>query len=151
MNKEAENEIQKLNESRTFDSPLIFKAESIDGEPEKYIAEKPFDLTRYEYSILKKAYKADFWYSTVSGGTAGILVSVVGKSISTLIAKQNPTLEIWEVIAIIAGVVTSLILKFLVKTEDDKEKNKLMKVIDNHFESNKPRNLHITKEKVNEK
>lgn len=144
MNEKTDIEESTVYEGRTFDSPLVVPG-YIEDEPERYVAEKPFDLTRFEYSILKKPYKADFWFNIISGGTAGLVVSVMGKSIAALIAKQTPTLEPWEIVAIISGVLISLAFKYAIKSDDDKEKNKLMKVIDNHFEQNKPRHLHLTK------
>lgn len=144
MSKELVEEKSQSYEGRTFDEPLILPGH-IDSEPERYIAEKPFDLTRFEYSILRKPYAADFWFALVSGATAGVVLSVIGKSIAALIAKQNPTLEIWEIIAVIIGGILSYISKCKLKSEDDKEKDKLMSVIDNHFEQNRPRHLHLTK------
>ena len=144
MSKDLEEERSQLYEGRTFDEPLIVPGH-IDSEPERYIAEKPFDLTRFEYSVLRKPNMADFWFTLVSGATAGVVLSVIGKSIAALIAKQNPTLDMWEIITVIFGCILSYILKCKLKSEDDKEKDKLMSVIDSHFEQNKPRHLHLTK------
>lgn len=144
MSKESDEEKSESYEGRTFDEPLILPGH-IDSEPERYIAEKPFDLTRFEYSILRKPYAADFWFVLVSGATAGVVLSVIGKSIAALIAKANPALEMWEFIAVIIGIVLSYISKYKFRSLDDKEKDKLMSVIDNHFEQNRPRHLHLTK------
>ena len=144
MSKDLEEERSQSYEGRTFDEPLIVPGH-IDSEPERYIAEKPFDLTRFEYSVLRKPYMADFWFTLVSGATAGVVLSVIGKSIAALIAKQNPTLEMWEIITVIFGCILSYILKCKLKSEDDKEKDKLMSVIESHFEQSKPRHLHLTK------
>lgn len=131
-------------EGRSFDEPLIVPGH-IDTEPERYIAEKPFDLTRFEYSILRKSYTAEFWFALVAGATGGVVISVIGKAIAALIAKQSPSLELWEIIAVLLGVISSLMLKKKFKSDDDIEKEKLMSVIDSHFEQNKPRHLHLTK------
>ncbi|GHB00523.1 hypothetical protein ACFFLG_02325 [Shewanella indica] len=144
MSKELEDTKSQSYEGRMFDEPLILPGH-IDSEPERYIAEKPFDLTRFEYSILRKSNAVDFRFALVSGATAGVVLSVICKSIAALIAKQNPTLEIWEVIAVIVGGILSYMLKCKLKSEEDKEKYKLISVIDNHFEQNKPRHLHLTK------
>lgn len=144
MNEKTNSEESMVYEGRTFDSPLVVPG-YIEDEPERYVAEKPFDLTRFEYSILKKPYKADFWFNIISGGIAGLVVSVLGKSIAALIGKQTPILETWEIVAIISGVLISLAFKYAIKSDDDKEKDKLMKVVDSHFEQNKPRHLHLTK------
>ena len=134
----------KTHDGRTFDAPLVVPG-YIENEPERYVAEKPFDLTRYEYSILRKPYHADFWFNLASGATAGLILSVIGKSIAALIAKQTPKLEIWEIVAIAAGVIVSLVFKFAFRSKDDKDKEKLVKVVDVYFEQNKPRHLHLTK------
>lgn len=143
MNKDQEEEISKSYQGRTFDEPLIVPGH-IDSEPERYIAEKPFDLTRFEYSVLRKPYTADFWFALVSGATAGVFLSIIGKAIAALIVKENPTIDIWEVIALVVGCVVSWVLRSKFKSEDDKEKDKLMSVIDSHFEQNRPRHLHLT-------
>lgn len=143
MSKEQEDDISKSYQGRTFDAPLIVPGH-IDSEPERYIAEKPFDLTRFEYSILRKPYNADFRFALVSGATAGVFLSIVGKTIAALIVKQSPTFEIWEVIAFIVGCIASWAFKSKFKSEDDREKDKLMSVIDSHFEQNRPRHLHLT-------
>lgn len=144
MSKDQEEEKSQSYEGRTFDKPLIVPGH-IDTEPEKYIAEKPFDLTRFEYSVLRKPYLADFWFNLSSGATAGVVISVFGKTIAALIAKQIPSLEPWEIVTVFLGVIISCVLKTKFKSEDDKEKDKLMSVIDSHFEQNKPRHLHLTR------
>ncbi|MBV1907730.1 MAG: hypothetical protein KUG78_00320 [Kangiellaceae bacterium] len=144
MSENSENENNEVIEGRVYDTPLVVPG-FIDAEPERYVAEKPFDLTRFEYSILKKSYKAEFWFNIVSGGTGGIVVSVIGKALAALIAKQQPKLETWEIVAVILGVLVSLLLKYAFKSDDDKAKDELMRVVDNHFETNKPRHLHLTK------
>jgi hypothetical protein len=130
-------------EGKEFDEPLIM-AGTIEAEPVRYVAEKPYDLTRFEYSILKKPYLADFWFNIVAGGTAGLVISVIGKATTALIAKQDPTLDTWEIIAVIIVIVSAAILKLCFKSDDDKEKDKLMSVINGHFSTNKPRRLHLT-------
>lgn len=144
MTQENRDGESRVYDGRIFDSPLVVPG-YIENEPERYVAEKPYDLTRFEYSILRKPYTADFWFNIISGGTAGLVVSVIGKSITALIAQKQPTLENWEIVAILAGIIISLVLKYFIKSEDDKEKIKLMKVVDSHFEQNRPRHLHLTK------
>lgn len=142
----SENEEEKTQsyEGRTFDEPLIVPGH-IDAEPERYIAEKPFDLTRFEYSVLKKPYTAEFWFTLVAGATVGVVISIIGKTTTALVAKQSPSLESWEIITVLIGVVVAVVFKKCLKSEDDQEKDKLMRVIDSHFEQNRPRHLHLTK------
>jgi len=136
-------------EGQRFDSPLIMLGD-IDHEPQTYVAEKPYDLTRYEYSILKRPSSAEFWFNLVAGGTAGIVISVVGKLISALVDKQEPSLENWEVVAVLVGFFISAGISKLFKSTDDKERFQLIDVVDNHFNTNKPRRLHLTKGAENE-
>lgn len=144
----SEDKEEKLHsyEGRTFAEPLIVPGH-IDTEPERYIAEKPFDLTKFEYSILRKPYMAEFWFTLAAGATGGVVISVVGKSMTALIAKQNPSLELWEIITVALGVALSLWFKKKFNSDNDLEKNRLMSVIDRHFEQNRPRHLHLTKGK----
>ncbi|MGG1354691.1 hypothetical protein ABE212_07885 [Psychrobacter pacificensis] len=130
-------------QGKEFDEPLIISGK-IEAEPERYVAEKPYDLTRYEYSIVKKKYQADFWLNIISGGTAGLFISVAGKIITALLDKQKPILEVWEIIAVIIGIVLAFVIKIFLKSDDDKEKDKLIGIIDDHFSKNKPRRLHLT-------
>lgn len=146
---EDQDEKSHSYEGRTFDEPLIVPGH-IDSEPERYIAEKPFDLTRFEYSILRKPYTAEFWFTLVAGATGGVAISVIGKAITALIAKQTPSLELWEIITILLGIILSFLLNKKFKSDYDIEKNKLMSVIDSHFEQNKPRHLHLTKGRKDE-
>lgn len=128
---------------RIFDEPLILHGH-IDAEPQRYIAEKPFELTRFEYSVLRKSYSNGFWFTLTTGATVGMTFSIIGKSIAALIANQPPTLDLWEVVALLLGVILSCALKFMRKSEGHKEKDSLEGVIDRHFEQNKPRHLHLT-------
>lgn len=148
-NRVIDNSNESHIEGQQFDSPLIMNG-AIDHEPQRYVAEKPYDLTRYEYSILKRPYSAEFWFNIVAGGTAGIVISVVGKSISALVDKQDPSLANWEIVAVGVGVFLSVIIKKYLQSTDDKERNQLMDVVDNHFTENKPRRLHLTKGAENE-
>jgi len=125
---------------------------AIDIEPERYIAEKPYELTRFEYSILKKSFSTSTWFNLVAGATSGLLIAIIGKVISSLFDKQPPTLldkqtstlELWEIIGVIIGFVISFYFKKIHKSEEDIEKEQLMKVVNSHFDNNKPRRLHLT-------
>jgi len=130
-------------EGRIFDTPLIMQG-AIEYEPERYVAEKPYELTRYEYSILKRPQFSDLWFNLITDATSGIVLSVIGKAISALLDKQDPTLEYWEISAVCFGVLLSLIIKYMFKSNDDIDKLELIKIIENHFYQNKPRRLHLT-------
>ena len=77
------------------------------------------------------------------GATAGLVLTVVGKAIFALIDNKNPNLEMWEIIAILLGVAFSLYFKFCFKSEDDQIKSELNEVIDTHFQTTKPRRVHL--------
>lgn len=126
-----------------FDTPLIMKGE-IEHEPERYVAEKPYDLTRYEFSILRKPSSSDVWFNLVAGGTAGIVVSVVGKTIASLIDKKDPSLATWEIVAVVIGIGASILVKKVIKSDDQKEKEELLSIVDTHFSQNRKRRLHLT-------
>ncbi len=127
---------------RNFDEPLIFVGNI--AEPERYVAEKPYELTKYEFSVLRRRGSADLGFQVSVGATAGILLTVAGKILSSLIGKKPQTTEMWEIICIIIGILFCIVFKKAVKTKEDKEKEELDNVIDNHFRTNKPRRVHLT-------
>ncbi len=133
-----------------FDTPLIMKG-VIEHEPERYVAEKPYDLTRYEFSILKKSSSSEMWFNLIAGGTAGVVVSVIGKTIASLIDKKDPSLATWEIVAVFVGIGISMLVKYKIKSDDEQEKEQLLSIVDTHFIQNRNRRLHLTKgEKSNE-
>ncbi len=129
-------------EGERFDKPLVLPG-VIDTEPERYVAEKPYDLTKYEFSILRKKTSSEILFVTTLGATAGVLIAVIGKSIAALLEKKPPTLEQWELWAIAIGFFASLAFKFI-RSKDDQERGQLEKVIEGHFKTNKPRRVHLT-------
>ena len=93
----------KTVSGKEYDSPIILPG-SPDIEPQLYVAEKPYDLTQFEYSILKRNFSGDFWCNIFAGATAGLAISVLAKAITALLSKKNPELETWEIVAIIMGI-----------------------------------------------
>ena len=132
----------RVIEGGKFDKPLVF-AGAIDDEPERYVAEKPYDLTKYEFSALRRPSSTALWFNLASGATAGIAIAITGKAVAALIEKKQPTVESWEIWALLIGAVVSLVMK-LGRSSDDVEREKLEQVIDGHFVSNRPRRLHLT-------
>ncbi len=124
-----------------YDSPIMLG--DIDIEPQRYVAEKPYDLTRYPYSYLKRNYSGGFWFNIAVGATAGFVLTVLGKAIFALLDKENPSLDMWEIITIAIGVAMSLYFKCSFKSEDDKIKSELNEVVDTHFQKSKPRRVHL--------
>jgi len=129
-------------EGERFDKPLVL-AGAIEAEPERYIAEKPYELTKYEFSIIRKRMSSELLFVTTIGATAGVLIAVVGKSIVALIDKKIPTVEQWEIWAVGIGILASLAFKFI-RSKEGRERLQLEDVIDGHFQTNKPRRVHLT-------
>lgn len=134
--------LNKSIEGQQFDQPLVLTG-SINTEPERYIAEKPYELTKYEFSILKKQMASHLLFNLTSGATAGVVISILGKAITSLIDKKSPTLEQWEIYSTVVGVLASIAFS-KIKPQPDKEKIALEQVIDGHFQTNKPRRVHVT-------
>lgn len=139
---------ERVIEGGRFDTPLILPG-IITAEPERYIAEKPYELTKFEFSILRKRMTSELLFTITAGATAGIVLNVAGKALASLLAKESPALDIWELWAIGCGILASITFRFLV-IGSDKERLQLEKVIDGHFQNNKPRRVHLTSGSENE-
>lgn len=126
-----------------FDTPLIIHG-GIEYEPERYVAEKPYDLTRYEFSILRKSSGSEMWFNLIAGGTAGVAVSVAGKTIASLLDKKDPSLATWEIITVIVGMGVSILVKKKLKSKEETEKEQLLSIVETHFTQNRKRRLHLT-------
>ena len=116
---------------------------AIETEPERYIAEKPYDLTKFEFSVLCRRSSAGFLFALVAGATAGIAITIAGKVLAALLEKKPPTVEAWEIWAVVIGLALSLALK-LIRSKDDNERATLEEVISGHYAQNRPRRLHVT-------
>lgn len=143
MAEEAIGKEQTQVQGKEFDEPLLMHG-GIDIEPERYIAEKPYDLTKYEFKVLKTSSSSELWFNLCAGGTAGIVIAVIGKVLSSLIDMAEPSLEKWEIFAIFAGVIMSIIIKKCYKTKDDVEKEQLLDVVESHFVQTRKRRVHLT-------
>ncbi len=132
-------------EGERFDQPLVVPW-AIEAEPERYIAEKPYDLTKFEFAILRRRTWSEFWFSIAVGATAGIALSVAGKALAALLEKKTPAVDSWELWAIAGGAILSILLRSI-RSKDDKERTRLEEVIDGHFMTNRPRRLHLTNNK----
>lgn len=147
MTSNQENQPTENIANRQFDEPLYVFGQ-ITNEPERYLAEKPYELSKFEFSVIKKGkFKADTWFQLVCGAAAGFFLAILGKALNALIQKQSPSLENWELWAVGAGVFLAIILKKQSKTEDEKEFDELKESINQHFENTLPRRIHITGKK----
>jgi hypothetical protein len=127
---------------REFDTPLYVDGE-VSDEPEMYLGEKPYELSKYEFSVLrKKKASSKFWFQLICGATAGFILSVVGKILHSLILKVDPKLELWEICAILVGIIAAVFLKNK-KTTETVEAEKIEQYIEQHYISNPKRRIHI--------
>ena len=138
----TESAPSRVIEGERFDTPLVMHG-VIDAEPQRYIAEKPYDLTKFEFTILRKRVASEFWFTLVAGATAGLVISIAGKALAALLEKKAPSVDSWELWGVLAGIVGSLLLK-LVRSKDDKERLQLEQVVEGHFSTNRPRRVHLT-------
>lgn len=127
---------------RQFDTPLYVDGE-VSDEPERYLGEKPYELSKYEFSVLrKKKDSSKFWFQLICGATAGFILSVVGKILHALILKVDPKLELWEILTILVGIVVAVFLKNR-KTTEEVEADQIEQYIEQHYISNPKRRIHI--------
>ncbi len=132
---------------KRFDSPLYVVGE-ISGEPERYLAEKPYELSKYEFSILRKGkFKSDFWFQLSLGATIGFILAVIGKTLNALVQKQTPSIENWELWSILAGSVSSIVRRFWKKSSEEKEFQEISRNIDQHFKETPKRRIHVKSRK----
>jgi len=142
---EAQNnqKTQKIS-GRRFDAPLFVHG-AISGEPERYLGEKPYELSKFEFSILKKGkFKSDTWFRVVCGATIGLVLAIVGKLLYALMQKQPPLLDNWELCSVGAGIVLAFILKFRKKTPEEAEFDEVRNYIEQYFKETPRRRIHVT-------
>lgn len=144
MTDESSNRALKLQiTDEKFDSPLYVHG-FVSGEPEMYLGEKPYELSKHEFSVLKKGkYRSDFWFQITCGATGGLVLAILGKTLHALIGKRTPSLETWEIWAILAGVVIAFVLKLKKKNDDEKEFDEMRQCIDQHFLVTPKRRIHV--------
>ena len=135
-------EHNRVIEGERFDKPLVL-AGAVDTEPQRYIAEMPYELTKHEFSILRKKMSSEILFVTTLGAAAGVLIAVIGKLIAALLERKAPMLERWELWAIGIGLCASLAFKFI-RSKEDQERSQLEQVVEGHFQTNRPRRLHLT-------
>lgn len=131
----------RIIEGERFDQPLV--VEGAIEEPQRYIAEKPYELTKFEFSIIRRKDSSSFWATAFSGATVGLIISALGKALAALLDKKSPSLEMWELCAIVAGIFMTVLFS-CIRSKDSKERDELEAVINGHFTANKPRRLHVT-------
>jgi len=130
-----------------FDKPLYVYGE-VSEEPERYLAEKPYELSKFEFSILRKGkFKSNTLSHLVSGATVGLVIIVIGQAIDTLADKKTPSLERWELWSILAGIVITVFLYIVNrkwKSPEEKEYEEILDDIDQHFKETPRRRIHLS-------
>ena len=132
----------KVIEGKQFDSPLVLPGAS-NVEPQRYIAELPYELTKYEFVVLRRRGTSHLLFTSAVSATVGIALMLTGKFVSGVITQQQPDWHKWELVTLELGIVLSIVLTF-VRSRDDKERERLEEVINSHFQANKPRRVHVT-------
>lgn len=117
-------------EGGRFDSPLVMHG-AIEIEPERYIAEKPYDLTKFEFSVIRRRSALDLWFTLFAGATVGVLIVILGKTLAALLEKKSPIFETWELWAVAIGFLISVLVKFI-PNRDENERAALEAVISGH-------------------
>lgn len=124
--------------------PLYVKG-GVEGEPVKYLAVKPYELDKYEFSVLKKKFEnKSMWFNASIGATAGFIILLLAKMIQLAINQQPIEFELYELIVIFVGALTSWLLREPKITEDETEQLNLVKDVDDWFSRNPNRNIHVT-------
>lgn len=149
------SEEEKATESKEvvggkFDEPLFIRG-GVTGEPERYLGEKPYELDKYEFSVLKRNFdNKSFWFHAVCGATAGFVILITAKIVQSLINQKPPTLESYEIIAVIIGIGLAFWLRKPKLSVEEIEKEKLKNEIDRWFIENPKRRIHVTEKREGE-
>jgi hypothetical protein len=126
----------------------IYVRGGVEGEPVKYLGIKPYDLDKYQFSILRKSFdNKSILFNATLGGTVGGIVIVISKLIQLAIDQKPLNLEYYEIIAICLGGLVAIVFWLLRKykiSEEEKEKKELIENIASWFERNPNRNIHVT-------
>lgn len=126
-----------------FDAPLYVRG-FVSNEPEMYLGEKPYELSKYDYGVLKKGqFRSDFWFQITCGATVGLVLALLGKALYALIRKTTPSLESWELCTVLVGIATTLVLKLRKKNNEEMEFDEVRQTIDQHFYKSPKRRIHI--------
>lgn len=144
---------ESLSGTNTSNKPLFIKG-GVAGEPVKYLGVMPYDLDKYEFSVLRKSFdNKTFWFNASLGATAGFIFLLIAKLIQLAIAQKPLSFEYYEIIAIVVGGLVSWFLRKPEVCEDEQEKLNLIKDISAWFDRNPKRNIwdHVTSKKGGEK
>jgi len=131
-------------EGNISNEPLYVKG-GIEGEPVKYLAIKPYELDKYEFSVLKKKFEnKSMWFNASIGATAGFIILLLAKMVQLGISQKPIELELYEIIVVIIGSFTAWTLRKPKISEDEIEQLNLVKDVNDWFSQNPNRNVHVT-------
>lgn len=132
-------------QGRNFDAPLILPAGG-NVEPQRYIAEEPFDMTKYEFEVLRRPRSTNLLVRSLFGATIGVAIMLAGKYVAAILEAKSPTWQVWEWGALGVGIVVTGAVALIVRvrrSRAEQEREELEKVIDGHFATKKQRRVHI--------
>ncbi|MCK8065730.1 hypothetical protein [Vibrio sp. 1CM7H] len=140
----SENFSESPTEEIMSNEPLFVKG-GVEGEPVKYLGVKPYELDKYEFSILKKKFEnKSVWFNAALGATAGSILLLFAKVIQLALTKQEISIEIYEIIVILLGALVSWRLRNPKVSDEELEQQGIVKDIDDWFSQNPKRNIHVT-------
>ncbi|MCG3734479.1 hypothetical protein [Vibrio cincinnatiensis] len=140
----SDNLSESPSEEVTCNEPLFVKG-GVEGEPVKYLGVKPYELDKYEFSILKKKFEnKSVWFNAALGATAGSIFLLLAKVIQLALTKQEISIEIYEIATVLLGAIASWNLRTPTLSDDELEQQEIVKDIDDWFSQNPKRNIHVS-------
>ncbi|EIE1271966.1 MULTISPECIES: hypothetical protein [Vibrio] len=140
----SDNLSESPSEEVTCNEPLFVKG-GVEGEPVKYLGVKPYELDKYEFSILKKKFEnKSVWFNAALGATAGSIFLLLAKVIQLSLTKQEISIEIYEIATVLLGAIASWNLRTPTLSDDELEQQEIVKYIDDWFSQNPKRNIHVS-------
>jgi len=138
-------------DSATRHEPLFIEG-GVEREPLKYLGIRPYELDKYQLSILKKNFdRKSSFYNASLGATVGAFFLILGKFFAYAIEKKEFNFEWHEIIAVGVGLICTYCSRNQVVTEEEKEKLELIKEISTWFEANPNRAIHVSRKEGEEK
>jgi hypothetical protein len=138
---------EHLPEEITSNEPLYVTG-GVDAEPTKYLAVKPYELDKYQFSVLKKRFEnKSMWFNAVIGATAGCIFLLLAKIIQLGVNQQPIKIELYEVVAVAIGAFMAWLLRKPKISEDEAEQLDFVKEVDDWFSQNPKRAVHVTPKK----
>lgn len=127
--------------------PLFIRG-GVEGEPVKYLGVKPYEMDKYEFSVLRRSFEnKSIWFNASIGATCGFVFLILAKIIQLAISQKPISIEYYEIVAVVIGGLVSYFLRKPKVSEEESEKMELIGDISNWFEQNPNRNIHVSPRK----